>query len=108
MTSVARGTIPRTTTKHFSPISIDQAVSRRIASARSSMIGLVAIQKRIAMLSWHGYKGVILCRKSGRWHAFIRSRGRRTYLGSFPTPEAGHAAYVAAARKLFGEFARPE
>jgi HNH endonuclease len=53
-----------------------------------------------------GYKGVILCRKSGRWHAFIRYRGRGTYLGSFPTPQAGHVAYVAAARKVHGKFAR--
>jgi hypothetical protein len=55
-----------------------------------------------------GYKGAVLCRKSGRWHAFIRSRGRRIYLGSFSTPQAAHAAYVTAARKLFGKFARPE
>jgi HNH endonuclease/AP2 domain len=55
-----------------------------------------------------GYKGAVLCRKSGRWHAFIRSKRRRIYLGSFPTPQAAHAAYVVAARKLFGKFARPK
>jgi hypothetical protein len=53
-----------------------------------------------------GYKGAILCRKSGRWHAIIRFRGRGIYLGSLATPEAAHAAYVAAARKVHGKFAR--
>ena len=53
-----------------------------------------------------GYKGVYRGRK-GRWHAFI-VKGRKVHLGTFTTPQAAHAAYVAAARKLFGEFARPE
>ncbi|MBV9127076.1 MAG: HNH endonuclease [Verrucomicrobia bacterium] len=54
-----------------------------------------------------GYKGVSL-RKSGRWQAVICNKGRLISLGTFATPEAAHAAYAAAARKLFGEFARPE
>ena len=53
-----------------------------------------------------GYKGVSLFR--GRWRAFICHKGRSINLGTLTTPEAAHAAYVAAARKLFGEFARPE
>ena len=53
-----------------------------------------------------GYKGVSLLR--GRWRALIWNNGLLIYLGTFATPEAAHAAYVAAARKLFGEFARPE
>jgi hypothetical protein len=53
-----------------------------------------------------GYKGVFLCRKSGRWRAFISKERRKIRLGTFATPEAAHAAYAAAARKLFGEFAR--
>jgi hypothetical protein len=51
-----------------------------------------------------GFKGVRLLR--GRWEARIRIDGRLTYLGSFKTPEAAHAAYVTAARLHFGEFAR--
>jgi hypothetical protein len=53
-----------------------------------------------------GFKGVALCRKSGKWRACIGKNGRTIYLGVFPTPQAAHDAYVAAARKLFGEFAR--
>jgi AP2 domain/HNH endonuclease len=55
-----------------------------------------------------GYKGVSLCRRSGRWEAYITKKRRRMHLGTFDTPEAAHDAYVAAARKLFGEFARTE
>jgi HNH endonuclease len=55
-----------------------------------------------------GFKGVCLCRRSGRWHAYVYKNGRRIHLGMFARPEAAHAAYVAAARKLFGEFARTE
>jgi len=55
-----------------------------------------------------GYKGVSLDKRSGRCRASIRKNGRKINLGTFDTPEAAHAAYVEAARKLFGEFARPE
>jgi len=55
-----------------------------------------------------GYKGVRSCRSPGRWQAEISKQGRKIHLGTFDTPEAAHAAYVEAARKLFGEFARPE
>jgi hypothetical protein len=55
-----------------------------------------------------GYKGVVPCGGSGRWQARVGKNGRKIYLGTFATPEAAHDAYVAAARKLFGEFARPE
>ena len=56
-----------------------------------------------------GYKGVRLSRRSGRrWRAAIWKNRRKIHLGTFPTPQAAHAAYAAAARKLFGKFARPE
>jgi len=53
-----------------------------------------------------GLKGV--SRDRQRWRATIYKNGRRHPLGNFPTPEAAHAAYAKAARKLFGEFARTE
>jgi hypothetical protein len=53
-----------------------------------------------------GYKGVSLCRKSGRWRADIGKNGIVIYLGTFATPQEAHEAYLKAARKLFGKFAR--
>jgi hypothetical protein len=53
-----------------------------------------------------GFKGVTRERRSGKWRAHIRKNGRLRRLGTFRTPQAAHAAYVAAARRLFGEFAR--
>jgi hypothetical protein len=55
-----------------------------------------------------GYKGVSIRRGSGKWRATIGRNGQIIHLGTFPTPQAAHAAYLAAARKLFGEFARAE
>ena len=52
----------------------------------------------------HGFKGVT-CLK-GRWWARIRHDGRRIGLGFYGTPEEAHAAYVAAANDMHGEFAR--
>jgi hypothetical protein len=54
-----------------------------------------------------GFKGVTRM-ESGRWRAAIHKLGQRHHLGTFPTPQAAHAAYMTAARKLFGEFARAE
>jgi hypothetical protein len=53
-----------------------------------------------------GLKGV--SRNWSRWRATIHKNRRKYHLGNFPTPQAAHAAYVKAARKLFGEFARTE
>lgn len=53
-----------------------------------------------------GFKGVSLERRTGRWVAQISCDRRHIYLGSFDAPEEAHAAYVAAAKKHFGEFSR--
>jgi hypothetical protein len=51
-----------------------------------------------------GLKGVRL--SHGKWQASIRVNGRRLHLGTFSAPESARAAYVAAASKHHGEFAR--
>lgn len=51
-----------------------------------------------------GLKGVSA--KRGRWRAVIVDGGRQRFLGMFDTPEEAHAAYIKAAEKRFGQFAR--
>lgn len=53
-----------------------------------------------------GFKGVSRVKANGRFAAFIKVNGRSRRVGEFDTPEEAHAAYVAAAREAFGEFAR--
>lgn len=50
-----------------------------------------------------GFKGVKPL--NGRWQARIGTGGKH-HLGTFDTPEEAHAAYVGAARVLYGKFAR--
>jgi hypothetical protein len=54
------------------------------------------------------YKGVFRGRRLGQWRAQIGKNGKNVHLGVFPTRQAAHAAYVAAARKHYGEFARAD
>lgn len=60
--------------------------------------------QRVRRDSVTGFKGVT---QHGRtFGARIQAGGSRLYLGSFSTPEEAHAAYLAAAKVHFGEFAR--
>lgn len=51
-------------------------------------------------------KGVSQIKKTGRWVASIHLNNRKIHLGCFATSEAAAAAYAAAAREAFGQFAR--
>lgn len=53
-----------------------------------------------------GLKGVSFF--GSKWRAEIQCNNKRYPLGSFSTPEEAHAAYIEAAKRLFGEFARSE
>jgi len=53
-----------------------------------------------------GLKGVYWHKRAGKWCAQINTNGTRRHLGCFDSPEAAHAAYIASAKKHFGEFAR--
>jgi len=53
-----------------------------------------------------GFKGVRFRPQTGNWQARITVGGKTKSLGSYPSPEAAHAAYAAAAYEHFGEFAR--
>ena len=53
-----------------------------------------------------GLKGISREPNGKKWRAQIRSNGRYHYLGLFNSAEAAHAAYVEAAVRLNGQFAR--
>lgn len=53
-----------------------------------------------------GFKGVLWNRQRRRWYARITIDGRQRHLGSFGDPGEAARAYDAAAREVFGEFAR--
>ena len=53
-----------------------------------------------------GYKGVTWHKRAEKWLAQISVNRKNIYLGLFNCPIAAHAAYIAKARSLFGEFAR--
>lgn len=47
-----------------------------------------------------GVLGAYQDKRRGTWHPSIRINGKRTNLGTFPTAEAAHAAYVEAKARL--------
>lgn len=53
-----------------------------------------------------GFKGVHWDKNGRCWRAKIEANGVRHKLGKFPTAQAAHEAYKAAALELHGEFAR--
>ena len=52
------------------------------------------------------FKGVTYVSGRGKWQASIKAAGKSKFLGRFETEQEAAAAYMAAARGLFGEFAR--
>jgi len=67
-----------------------------------------AENNRNRMQRRNGLKGVTINRSTGRWMAMIMLGRKNHYLGSFDTEEAAHSAYVEAAIRLHGKFARPD
>ena len=55
-----------------------------------------------------GYKGVSYARRMNKWLAKIKINGKCKSLGYYVTPEEAFAAYCAAAKEAFGDFARFE
>lgn len=53
-----------------------------------------------------GLKGASWDRQMRKWQAKIEVAGKQIHLGRFESREAAHKAYMAAARRQFGEFAR--
>jgi HNH endonuclease len=80
--------------------------NNRWANLRSATRSQNSANRRLHRNNACGLKGV--SPYGWRWCATICKNGRIHHLGIFLTPQEAHAAYVKAARKLFGEFARTE
>lgn len=81
-----------------------QKGDNRIANLRECARSQNGANQRRKANNRSGFKGVSALRS--RWRAQIRINGELLYLGLHDTPEAAHAAYLEAADRLFGEFAR--
>lgn len=64
-------------------------------------------RNRIAQLGSSKFKGVNWNSRDSRWVSQIRIDGKRKHLGYFVNEQEAANAYDCAARKYFGEFARP-
>ena len=62
----------------------------------------VRLAEKSPVASASGYRGVQFCKKSGRWRADMKHRGKSVHLGRFPDPKSAHQAYVAAVRSAHG------
>lgn len=98
----AYGEWPKPFADHINGIRSDNRISNLREATKSQNMGNSRAHKR----NTSGFKGVCFHKKSGRWVANISPNREHYYLGLFDTPEEAHAAYSAAAKKHYGEFAR--
>lgn len=63
------------------------------------------MNRKLIVSNTSGLKGAFLDKRDGRWYSRISVNGELTHLGRFETAEEAHAAYAAAARQAYGEFA---
>lgn len=89
---------------------VDHRDGNGLNNQRSNLRRATTVQNmrnsRVQNRSRTGFKGVWPTR-AGRFASVIQvKKTRRVYLGTFTTARAAHRAYVSAAKKLFGEFAR--
>jgi len=79
---------------------VDHIDGNRSNNRRSNLRSATPLQNRQNKNGWGAR------RKGRKWGAQIQVNGRKIHLGTFESEEAARAAYVAAAREHFGEFAR--
>ena len=78
----------------------------RIANLRETSIRLNVAHSKRRTNNTSGYKGVNMDRRRGKWVAKIMVNRKSLHLGYFDDPQRAHEAYMRAALKHFGEFAR--
>lgn len=82
-------------------------LDNRLCNLREATPSQNSWNMRLHSRSSSGLKGAYKhSLQPGKWIAIICKNRKQKNLGTFDTKEAAHAAYCAAARDLFGEFAR--
>jgi len=86
-------------------VNLDRS-DNRIANLRLASSAQNKANRRKDCRNRSGLKGAYWDRERQNWSSFIKTGGKSRFLGRHASKEAAHAAYVAAANDLFGEFAR--
>jgi hypothetical protein len=94
------GYLPRLDVDHINGVLDDNRVSNLRLATKSQNIA----NSQLRSDNTSGRKGVV--RRGKKWGAQIICNGKRHYLGSYETVDEAHAAYVTAAKRLQGQFAR--
>lgn len=94
------GEWPKRTVDHIDGESLNDAIANLREATQSQNNANAKLSRR----NTTGFKGV--SRSGNRFVAHIRKNRYLHHLGSFETPEEAHRAYMEAAVRLFGEFAR--
>jgi hypothetical protein len=96
------GNFPKDHVDHINGIRHDN----RYENLRRATISENSRNRKIMITNKSGFKGVFWNPKNKVWTAKIYLNGKRVYLGSFHDPAKAHAAYCAAAKSHYAEFAR--
>jgi hypothetical protein len=97
-----RGSFPRGNVDHVNHIPSDN----RFENLRSGSQSQNRANSRQPCTNTSGKKGVYYRRDYGNWFAQIHKDGKTIYLGIHDSIDQAAAAYAAAAKQIFGDFAR--
>lgn len=78
----------------------------RIVNLRQATVSQNLANQGICKTNTSGFKGVHFHKQTGKWRARMSVMNRSVHVGLFSTPEEAHTAYIAAAKAVWGEFAR--
>jgi hypothetical protein len=96
------GVWPKGDIDHINGNRSDNRIDNLREATRSLNLAIRGATKR----NTSGFKGVSWDKKKRKWVAQISKDYKRQWFSRHDTPEAAHAAYTAAAKVMFGEYAR--
>jgi len=96
------GAAPAVELDHVNGVPSDNRIENLRLASRSQNIA----NSRRWRTNTSGAKGVYWCRQQQKWRARITVDRRSRHLGHFENIADAQAAYMAAAERAFGEFAR--